>query len=196
MHTFQTQKFTLHIEGTRQLLMHNGRLANPLDPAAKALKARTSKRSKTEENYEEIAYLEFLGSLYTDPDAGPYLPGENIWRSLYDGAKKHKLGEKVKAGLLINTVVNPISYPGSRDPEKLWENENFRFVKVVKVNSARTVRCRARFSQWATDVEGQFDPSVLDKHEIERIADTAGAYVGLGDWRPQNGTYVAEIEYR
>ena len=120
--------FRITLEGTGALLMHNARLSNPLDPAAKAIKKVSGKRNKTEDDHAEMAHLEFIGSLYYDKDAGPYIPGENLWRCLYDAAKKSKRGPKVKEGLLITTDVNPLVGYGSkaRDPESLWADENFR----------------------------------------------------------------------
>ena len=71
-------RFRITITGTAPLLMHNGRLANPLDPSTQALKSLTSKRKKTDDDLFDIARAEFLGGLYIDPDVGPYVPGENV----------------------------------------------------------------------------------------------------------------------
>lgn len=187
-------KFRITIDGTAELLMHNSRLANPLDPATKALKRVTAKRSKTDEDHEEIARLEHAGSLYLDPDVGPYLPSDNIWRSLYDAAKKHKLGPRIKEGVVFQQAVNPLSYRGPRDPAGLWSDENFRHMASVKVGTARTMRCRPMFRQWRTEAEGILDPNILDLQDLANIAETAGAVVGLGDWRPRYGRYTATVE--
>ena len=65
-------QFRITITGTAELLMHNARLANPLDSAAKAMKAISSKRVKTDEDHAEMARLEHFGSLYYDSEIGPY----------------------------------------------------------------------------------------------------------------------------
>lgn len=187
--------FRITIEGTASLLMHNSRLANPLDPAAKALKRVTSKRTKTDEDHEEIARLEHAGSLYHDTDIGPYIPGENIWRCLYDAAKKSKRGPKVKEGVFISSDFNPLAYNGPRDINGLWANENFRLIASAKPpGQGRVMRCRPMFRQWRTDAEGILDLNILDFAELEAIAETAGQLVGLGDWRPRYGRFVATVE--
>ena len=178
--------------------MHNARLSNPLDPAAKALKKVTSKRNKTDDDYAEAAHLEFRGGLYHDTDAGPYIPSDNIWRCLYDAAKKSKRGPKVKEGVLITTDVNPLAGYGrsgkSRDAEALWADENFRHYASAKVGQVRVTRCRPIFRTWKVAADGILDANVLDYAELEQIAETAGLLIGLGDWRPKFGRFTAQVE--
>lgn len=186
--------FRITIEGTAPLLMHSSRLANPLDPAAKAIKRLTGKRNKTDDDHLEIARLEHLGSLYLDPDVGPYVPGENIWRALYDAAKKYKKGPRVKEGVFVSTTENPLAYKGPRDSEGLWADENFRHMASVKIGTSRTMRCRPIFRQWRTDADGILDPAQMDLPELVDIATTAGQLIGLGDWRPRYGRFTAKVE--
>lgn len=121
--------FRITMTGVTGLIMNNARLANPLNPTVKAIKTLTGKASKdrTDEDREEIMRLEHAGALYHDADIGPYLPGDNIWRSLQEGAVKHRLGPKFEQGVLIVTDTNPVSYRGPRDVDDLWADENFRF---------------------------------------------------------------------
>jgi hypothetical protein len=185
--------FRITITGTAELLMRNSRLANPLDPATKALKKATGKRTKTDDDHEEIARLEHAGSLYIDPDIGPYLPSDNIWRCLFDAGKKHKLGIRVKEGVVLPEPVNPLSYKGPRDLDGLWQDENFRHYSSVKVGTARTMRCRPIFRHWSTETTGILDPNVLNFEELVTIANTAGQVIGLCDWRPRYGRFTATV---
>lgn len=182
------------MEGTTGLIMHNVRLSNPLDPAAKAIKRLTAKRVKTDDDHEEIARLEHAGSLYLDAQVGPYVPGENIWRCLYDGAKKSRRGPKIKEGVFIKSDYNPLAYQGPRDADGLWRDENFRLVASAKVGAQRVMRCRPLFREWRTDALGIIDTTVIDLAELEAIAETAGQLVGLGDWRPRYGRFIAKVE--
>lgn len=185
--------FTITVTGTAPLLMHSARLANPLDPAAKALKRVTGKRNKTDDDHEELARLEHAGSLYIDPDIGPFIPVDNMWRALYDGAKKTKRGPKIKEGVVI-TSDGPLAYRGPRDVEGLWADENFRFLVSAKVGMQRVMRCRPIFREWRTEFVGMFDPNVIDLVELEQIAETAGQLVGLLDWRPRYGRFTSVVK--
>jgi hypothetical protein len=187
--------FRITLEGTGPLLMHNARLSNPLDQAAKAIKKVSGKRNKTEDDHAEMAHLEFIGSLYIDPDAGPYIPSDNIWRCLYDGAKKSKRGPKVKEGVLITTEVNPLGgYGRVRTAEGLWADENFRHFASAKIGQVRVTRCRPIFRAWRVAADGVLDSNVIDFAELEQIAETAGSLIGLGDWRPKFGRFTATVE--
>lgn len=186
-------EFTLTLTSTRPLLMHNVRLADPSDPIVKQIKKLTSKRTKTEDDQEDIAHLEFLGSLYHDADEGPYLPGENVQRCLLDAARINKLGKQIERGVFIDSDVNPIAYKGPRDPEELWADHNFRNRAAVRVGTSRTMRCRPEFRQWSSQVHGLLDTALLSLDDLASIATNAGAMVGIGDRRPRYGRFQAAV---
>lgn len=187
-------RFRLTCTGSTPLLMHNARLSNPLDVTAKAMKRISSKRVKTEEDYEELARLEHLGGLYWDADAGPYVPGQNFERCLVDAGRITKSGKKIERGVFIETNVNPLAYTGPRDVDGLWKDENFRHAASVKVGMVRVTRTRPQFRTWSVDAEGMFDPAVINLEELAEIAATAGRMIGLGDWRPRFGRFEAQVE--
>ena len=184
--------FIITMKATRPLLMHNARLANPLDQYAKALKKYTGKRKKTDEDHEAIAKLEHEGGLYLDPDLGPYVPGENVMRCLVDGAKLTKQGTSVTRGLLIKDDVCPLVYAGPRTPQELWE-QGYKYMASVKVGTQRVMRCRPVFYDWRLEAAGTVDTAVLDLVDVATIAANAGLMVGLGDWRPRFGRFEVEV---
>lgn len=186
-------EFRIRIEGTAPLLMHSARMANPLEPSAKALKKISGKRTKTDDDYMEMARLEHSGSLYFVPGVGPYMPGENIARCLLDAARVTKQGVKLTRGVVITTDENPLAYKGPRTAEGLWDDENFRRMASVKVGMARVMRCRPMFRQWSTEADGIIDTSVLGFDDLADIVATAGAMIGLGDWRPRHGRFHGEL---
>jgi len=187
------KKFNIHIEGTAPLLMHSSRLSNPLDPATKAFKKVSGKRTKTDEDHLEMARLEHAGSLYIGDQTGPFVPGDNVFRCLWDAAKKSKSGVKVKEGVVITSDASPLIYAGPRDIAGLWADSNFVHQASVKVGMARVTRTRPVFAQWSTDVQGLVDPNILDIEDLGSIAETAGMIIGLGDWRPRYGRFVATL---
>lgn len=186
--------FVIHLTGSRPLLMHNARLSNPIDPYAQAMKKVHSKRKKTDDDFRELAYREWLGSVYFNED-GPYIPGENIESMLLDSAKLTRNGQDIKRGVMVQTDYCSLEYSGSRDLEALSHDENFRKVASVKVGVNRVMRCRPMFREWTVSASGFMDQNILNPEEFRAIVERAGRLVGLGDWRPRYGRFDAEVEF-
>lgn len=187
-------RFQITCIGTSPLMMHSARLADPLDPVVKEIKSYSKKKSKTDDDHDKMAYLEYLGGMYFAEGVGPYLPAANLRKVLIEGARKTRQGKNVEMGLFIDTLVNPIAYEGPRTIDELWKDKNFVDRTCVKVQSSRVMRTRPVFHQWAVDATCTYDPSVLDFEQIEDFARTAGNYIGLGDYRPLYGRFRVEVE--
>ena len=190
-------RFKLTIDGTAPLLMHNARLANPLDPIVQAKKPIAAKRSKTDDDLELLSRYEFLGGLYADPDIGPYIPAENIERCIRDAAAMTRNGRNVQRGLFIETPVNPIAYDGPRDPEKMWEDGRFTFTTTIKnsgPSAGRVARTRPIFHDWSLECVGVADENMVDIRSLREYVDKAGQYIGLCDWRPRYGRFKANVQ--
>lgn len=173
------------------LLMHNGALADPLNPIVKEMKKLTSKRgNKTDADLEELSRLEWYGSLYFH-NGSPCLPAEMIEGCLTGAAKKKRKGEHAKTGIIVQENAT-LDYEGSRDPDEMWKSGVFTHKVGVKVQRNRIIRTRPIFKNWSADLVVHYLPSVLNKSDIQEFMDIAGQLVGLGDWRPKFGRFVVE----
>ena len=56
------------MQGVSPLLCHNGQTADPRNTYAKAMKAVSSKRKKTDADFDELARLEWLAGIYRSAD--------------------------------------------------------------------------------------------------------------------------------
>lgn len=180
---------TYTVRGTTPLMMHNERLANPFDEITKAMKAVTGKRKKTEDDLLEIARLEWLGGLYHDPSFGIHMPGYNILSAIVSGGKLHKLGTAVKRSVLVEEDMVRIAYKGPANPEELFADKAFVDVRGVKVGTAKVMRCRPIFKDWAMTFTVLFDESSIQAEEVERCLIDSGRMCGLGDYRPRFGRF-------
>lgn len=183
----QTLKF--RITGEVPLLMHNGQLADPLNKWSKAMKAVSGKRKKTDSDHEEMARLQWYGSLYL-LDGKPCLPGEVIEATFINAAKKSKLGTQAKMGVFC-----PGNYPLHYDDEHdsiddLWNGNNHRHTCMGVINRNRVPVTRPMFTGWSVDCEIVYDDEVLNEREMWTILETAGRYIGLCDWRPRYGRFT------
>jgi hypothetical protein len=172
-----------------QMLVHNGQTADPLNKWAKAMKAITGKRNKTDADHEELSRLEFLAGLYIGQD-GPIIPAVNIDAMLINAAKKLKEGNSAKVGIFCAEHAR-MDYDGPRTAEELFSDDRFRHVAIVRVNAGRVARTRPIFHEWSAVVKMNLEDSVLNASQLDRWFAIAGTQVGLGDWRPQNGRFQA-----
>lgn len=179
-----------HIKGVAPCVQHNGQLADPLNKWAKALKVVTGKRKKTDEDYAEMARLEFFGGLYVDEQGAPCWPGECIEAMFKAAARMSKNGKDVERGLWCNGNW-PLIYTGPKDPEKMWSSDKFRFTARVKNpgSGSCVMRTRPIFHDWELKFEVQINTDVLNPAQVQEFCKTAGAFVGLSDFRPRYGRF-------
>lgn len=187
-------------EGSAPLVMHNPRLADPLNPWSLEIGKSSRKRGKSEADHLEIAHLEFLGGLYHDGviapgnvlpgKIGPYLPTWNVVRSLQNAGKQHKLGATILRGVTPVTMETALQYEGPRDAQKLWASGEFTLRKDVGVGAARTMRTRPIFTDWLLEAEVEVDLRIIDPEKLHQLAQEAGRYQGVGDYRPVYGRFI------
>jgi hypothetical protein len=188
---YQQMKF--RVRSVCPLLMHNGQLSDPLNKWAKALKKISGKRGKTDDDFAEMARIEFLGGLYTNKAGEPVLPGELIEATIVAGAKKKKKGPAAKAGIIVDGNA-PLVYKGPKTAEELCKDESFRNATPVKVQQNRVVRTRPQFDQWECEFTVHYLPDQVDAADVRDWVEIAGRVCGFGDWRPRFGRFeVVEV---
>jgi hypothetical protein len=196
-------KVRLNITGTRPLMLHNVRLASPLNVYAKRMKvinneikAKNARKVDVDADRLELARVEFEGGLYHDEALGPYMPAQNILASLVGGARLTRDGKKVERGVAIADLQLPLIYRGPRDMEGLWGNGESEYVDVrpVVIGRMKVDRCRPIFHEWALEADILIDPAVIQFDEFVTVSEAAGASEGLGDYRRMFGRYSVDVQ--
>lgn len=188
----KAETIRLRLVGTKRLIMHCGRMADPLDPISRELERLTSKRMKTEADHEQIARVEWHGSLWLDCGR-PCLPADALMSCFVGAARSRGRAAQARAGLVVEQHAQLI-YDGPKDMDALWEDPRFRLRASVKVNSgrSRTMRTRPCFNDWSAEFTAYFLPTLLNRDQIIETYALAGYTKAVGDWRPQNGTFLVE----
>lgn len=187
----------IRFTGVSPLLCHNGQTADPRNTYAKAMKAVSSKRKKTDADYDEMARLEWLAGLYRI-DGDLVIPDYVIESTMIGGAKKSKRGPQAKCGLFFTEHAS-LQFAGKPDVindetlAEMFASGDFTHTIGVKVGMAKVMRTRPMFRNWSINAIAQYDPDVLNLRDVEEIASDAGKLVGLGDWRPKHGRFDAEV---
>ena len=186
------------IQGTWALLMHNGRLANPLDPWVEELSKLKGKRNKTREDHEEYAEVQWFASLYTDPEIVPggkmkgarvVIPSENIDRMMVMGARKFKRGKQFESGVFSVEPCWPIISNGPMtDVVALSKKPQFADMRTVVIQRSRVLCCRPRFDDWSLKFTLRY--TGVEEAEVRRALEIAGEVIGLCDYRPRFGRFV------
>lgn len=187
------QTMKVRLTGQSPLLLHNGQTANPLNKYARQLKAVSGKRNKTDEDFEAMAKIEFLASLYLGAKGEYVLPAHNLEACLLEGARKNKNGRLVQGGAFI--VDDPaLKFKGSnKTPDELWDAQENALMVSVRVQRNRVMRTRAMVpAGWTADMEVRYDPKVVEAPAILQALEVAGLERGLGDWRPKYGRFTVE----
>jgi hypothetical protein len=186
------------IRGVVPTIQHNGQTSDPLNHFAKEIKKISSKKVKTDDDYMEMARLEWFASLYTNDHEQIIWPAENIEKMIADAAKKTRQGKQTLAGIFIDGDTK-LEYEGPKDPKKLWEFASFeknpfvsRVSAVVKSSNGRIMRTRAIFRDWAVQFNVNYMEDLLSASQIKDFVNTAGTIIGLSDWRPKYGRFVVE----
>lgn len=201
---------TVRLQGMGQpMLMHSDTLANPLAPETIAHKILTSKRKKTDEDYWQIAYSEWKNSMYWDDEIGVYLPVFNVRKSLIEGARLRKLGKQIERGVYFDEEKITLkrfdrkkffeenefsvkNYPKTQDD--MWRNHTeYADARTVVVNRSKLYRYRPCFRNWTLDVKFLYDIEVITLEDIIISFEAAGQRIGIGDFRPLYGKYLARL---
>jgi hypothetical protein len=189
------KKLSFTITGAAPLLMHNGRLADRDDPYARQMAEITSKRKKTDADYDELARLEFLGGLYLDDNEEPCIPGYVFEACIIGKGGAARMEREGKTAAASVWVIDDISliYDGPRMAEELWKaGKQFVSQSLVNVRGNTVKRTRPIFRIWSANVVVEFNENLVDEATLKRWIEVAGEQVGLMDWRPRFGRFGVE----
>lgn len=188
----------VQLTGIRPLVMHNGLLADPTNPAVVAIKKITSKGSKkmTLSDYSERDRLEWEGSLYwSDETGGMVMPSDNLERCIQEGAKKSRKGKDFAAAVFVSETEVEVEHRLSgKSKAEIYADKSFTLRKGVKVQMSRVIRVRPLVpTGWTLTFTIEFDDSIVNESDIQDALTNAGSLVGLGDWRPKFGRFSFNV---
>jgi hypothetical protein len=185
-------QFTVRIEGSSPIIMHNGAGIDPQYPgnAEKARIAAKKGGNRTEADNIRLRQLETQVSLWLGENQLPAIPTHAIRSNIEKAARKLKQGPAVREGLIV--LETRFEYDEARYGTRLEELvDSTQFTVPVVVNNSRILRTRAKFdTPWACEFLVDYDEALVDREKLEVWLGIGGQRVGLGDWRPEkSGTF-------
>jgi len=162
------KQLNLKITGTSPLLLSCDKLANPILPETKS---------------------QWNGLMYWDEDKKEvYLPSQNIRAALVGGAKLNKLGMQVKRGTLMLEERITLDYGKKSTKVQLLDQGYIDSQSVVEL-CARVILhpCLTVDIGWSLSFALQYDETILDEQQLIQAFENAGAFIGIGGFRPEKG---------
>ena len=188
--------------GIVPVIMHDNKAANPLSVYAKTMKHLTSKRNKTDADFEEIARMEWEAGLYLE-EGKACIPARCLDKCLLIGARRTKDGKKYESGVFLEDNFFTLAYSGkfidtkesgtfpTPALDKFYDSHKHQC--MVKVGTAQILRTRPIFHDWSFEFTALFDEVVIDERTLIACIQNAGRYVGLLEMRPRFGRFEIEV---
>lgn len=217
-------RYKITLTGKQPLLLHR----DNIDWQQRLLAWRTdpANKKKSVPGDDRSPGWTWIGSLYVS-EGKLVVDSDNLMTMLREGGARcpqpGRAGKTYKretqSGIVIDSLAWPLIVGGNSIPsaqfEELANEDDFGkhqaaaekagftlFVKRARVGQAKHVRVRPRFDSWQLcGTLTVLDTDTITDRVISDVLTFAGAYSGLGDWRPSSpkspgffGTFTPTIE--
>lgn len=220
----QSRTYQVTLTGASPLLLHRDNIQ--WSDVMKKWESEPANKKKSVAGDDRTPAFRWLGCLYVESDR-LVVDSDNLMTMLREGGAKCPAGKgnktfkrETQSGIVVNEIGWPIIVPGHNGPipyatvRELMNQESFEahceivsrlgfslFVKRARVGDSKHVRVRPRFDAWSVSGTITVLDETITTEILVRILTHAGAYAGLGDWRPSSpkspgpyGRFTSEIK--
>lgn len=186
------------IEGMTPLLLHNPRLANPLDPESKKHKEVSGKRKKSDEDHEWLLKHNWEMGFYLNKEEELIIPSHMLEACIVNGAKDFKMGTQFKSTFMVLSdalLVDPNTGRTYNMKQMYKHQDKFMDVRAVKLNGKSTVMAaRPVLENWTLEFEASYMEEKINYDDVTQAIENGGKYKAIGDYRPKFGRFqVMEV---
>lgn len=187
------------IEGMVPLLLHNPRLANPLDPEAKRHKEVSGKRKKTDEDHEWLLNHNWEFAFYLNKEDQLIIPSHMLEACIVNGAKDFKMGNQFKSTFMVLSdalLVDPRTDKVYTMKQMFAGKQKFMDVRPVKLQQKTTLMAaRPILEHWCLEFEASYMEEKLNHQDVMQAIENGGKYKSIGDYRPKFGRFqVTDVQ--
>jgi hypothetical protein len=171
-----TETYLVKIVGTKPLLMHA--------PTGLSDKPKLRRGEHLDPKVEAESYL------YKDPEGRVCVPSVNVKACIREAGRNYRVsGRRTTYAAMIRACLDIKPFPYVPLIHNGWVID----IRPVVVQRNRILRARPRFDNWALEFQIiNNDPTIVHQDMLRRILDDAGKYCGLGDFRPEFGTFKVD----
>jgi len=172
----EVETYYVKIIGTKPLLIHA--------PTGLGDKPRLRRGEHLEPKVEAESYL------YKDPEGKIVIPSVNVKACIREAGRNYRIsGRKTTFASMVKAGIEIKPFPYIPLIHNGWVVD----IRPVVVQRNRILRARPRFDNWALEFQiVNNDPTIIHMDTLKRILEDAGKYYGLGDFRPEYGTFRVE----
>lgn len=199
--------YRITLKGETSLLLHNDNIE--WADFMKRWQNDPANAKKSVKGDDRSPGFTWIGNLYHE-GGKLVIPADNLMSLLREGGKRCPTGKgkatfkrQTQSGIIVNESAWAILVDGAEIPWEPFENligeEAFElheeaarahgfelFVKRAKIGQNKHVRVRPRFQRWACIGTLTVFDEEITTDTLANIMTFAGAYSGLGDWRPSS----------
>ena len=187
-------KFT----GISPLLQNNPQTVDVFNKYSRLKKPLTAKRTKTDEDVQQLRDIEVESKVFFDDDIGIYIPTRWVMAAIAKNsnaiAKKGKA--KIRGGVFTTTDKAKLTYDGMnkvKSKTDIVKNEQFVTTLILPQQQVRLAKSFPIFHSWSFEVGLEYDDVILDEAELISILEYSAKYGGFGDFRPTYGRALCEV---
>lgn len=189
---------SVKITGIAPMLQNNPQTVDPFNRYAKAKKAITNKRAKTDDDLLELGNIETESKIYFDDKIGVYVPATWLTEAIIVSAFSiAKIGRaKMRGGLFATESKIKLHYKGMEKVKTITDivmNPDFRQRMLLKQGQVRVPKDAPIYHDWHFETALEYDDTVVDFGSLKKIIERAAMYGGFGDFRPTFGRATAEV---
>ena len=203
----KARKYEVTLTGVSPMLMHNDNLqwSDVMDQ----WKKDPANKKDGKAGDDRSPAWRWIGNLYTNGGL-VCVPSDNLMTMLREGGARCPTGKgqktfkaQTQSGIVVDQIAWPvvgpkgtISYaaikalinnPEFMEHESTAESLGFNlFVKRAKIGMAKHIRVRPRFDNWQVSGTLTVFDEQITTDVLKDIITVAGAYCGIGDWRPSS----------
>ena len=183
----------VEIKGMTPLLLHNPRLANPLDPESKKHKEVSKKRVKSDDDHEWLLHHNWEMGFYLDKDEDVIIPSHMLEACIVNGAKDFKKGTQFKSTFMVLSDAKLKHSETGKvfSMQQMYKNrDQFMDVRPVKLKGSTTLMCaRPKLESWSLGFEASYMEEAINLAEVQQAIENGGKYKAIGDYRPKFGRF-------
>jgi hypothetical protein len=171
-----SEVYSVKIIGTKPLLIHA--------PTGLSDKVKLRRGEHLDPKTEAESYL------YKNEKGEICIPSVNIKACIREAGRNYRVsGRRTTYAAMIRAGLDIKPFPYVPLIHLGWQVD----IRPVVVQRNRILRARPRFDQWELKFEIiNNDSTIIHRDTLRKILEDAGKYYGLGDFRPEYGTFRVE----